>query len=182
MDEAIRQYQDTEEWKQIRRGNDTIPSSEDSSAKSKSPDQSSETSLPNGKAAAQVKETSRDPYDIDLNIEGFDLPALEGNFDDILTMDDASGGDWMIVDGKMSPWEEVNKPQENQPTSNEEAQKQKTLEFYGLSGRALDQQEQEFAQLMTEPMEFPDEDPMGKMMMQMEGGMDDIDFDNFLAD
>lgn len=91
-----------EDWKwNEREGLD----SSDSSAKSKSPDQGSEPSLPNGEKAAPAN-----PYYVDLKVDGNALPVLEGNFEDLF-MEDGTGGDkdWTMLDtdGSLSPWEKI---------------------------------------------------------------------------
>lgn len=91
-----------EDWKWNEREG---PDSSDSSAKSKSPDQGSEPSLPNGEKAAPPN-----PYHVDLKVDGNALPVLEGNFEDLF-MDDGTGGDkdWTMLDtdGSLSPWEKI---------------------------------------------------------------------------
>lgn len=80
LDKVLEAYSQTEDYKRVF----GPPESCDSSAKSKSPDQGSEPSIPENKAPR-----NQDPYHIDFNIDGNNaLPELEGGAFDDLAFDD----------------------------------------------------------------------------------------------
>lgn len=99
---AVEAYMLTDEWKQAI---GTYNSSENSSNKSKSPDQGSEQSLP----TKTQKEADKEPFYVDLTTDGTALPVLEGNFEDLFVNDEVGGGDWTMVEteGSLSPWEKI---------------------------------------------------------------------------
>lgn len=115
-DNFLAAYRKTEDYNRVFGEPESQITSETSSAKSKSPDQGSEPSLP-GKAQSTnqlgsiegQQGSSSDPFAIDMTIDGIALPALEGNFDELL-MDD-SGWDVIELEGSMSPFEVVDNHQ-----------------------------------------------------------------------
>lgn len=102
LDKTLKAFEQTEDYKRIF----GEPESSNSSAKSKSPDQGSEPSLPENK-----QQKNQDPYHIDFNIDGTSaLPELEGGAFDDLAFDD----EMVMVDkdgtGSTSSFEVVDRP------------------------------------------------------------------------
>ncbi|KAK5951853.1 hypothetical protein OHC33_007145 [Knufia fluminis] len=115
LDRTYDAYTRTDEYKRIFGDSDNLTSSEGSSNKSKSPDQGSEPSLPTNDQVQGRKGAEQDPYDVDFNMGGDQLPILEGNFDDLF-VGDGSGDDWEKLDaeGSMSDWEKIDSVDDDQ--------------------------------------------------------------------
>ena len=102
LDKTMAAYMKTEDYKRVFGDPDSQTSSEDSSAKSKSPNQGSDQSLPGSETKKE-----KDQFHVDLTVDNNALPELQGDFDDLFK--DAGDWDMLEAEGSMSPFEIIEK-------------------------------------------------------------------------
>jgi len=166
LNACLEAYMKTEEWQKVMNDGTTATSSDVTTEKSKSPDQGSEQSPPNVKGQKQKqqqKDVAKDPLDVDLHIDGMDLPTLEGGFDELFMVDDGMGREKDVMmldgdnigasDGNQSPWEKVEKPS---PDTELTSMADRTLKHFGISEPYATKEDAEFAAFLKQPMTLPD--------------------------